>query len=256
MTQPIDPKMFYSQLNRYAKPYVPLATVPFLGSGMGSGIRYGRSFVTRTGVGYYRKRARKSFKASVMATLPAKHQTNILSISPLHNTLYSANITASVTQGTGNTNRIGDAIRLCALKLKGFVQTPTTATGMYTYRVIVGWSGEEYSNTGLAAQLTGGETFLPNTVTAWTPNGVINPKAFTVLYDKTFDVPTLVTTTADLASFNCTLSINQDFDYQSTASIYGKHKNLYVCVVGSVVGGTDNSTAAGVMYCAYDLIFK
>jgi len=52
------------------------------------------------------------------------------------------------------------------------------------------------------------------------------------------------------------LSINQDFDYQSTASIYGKHKNLYVCVVGSVVGGTDNVTAAGVMYCAYDLIFK
>lgn len=253
MTQPVDPNMFYS---RYVKPYVPLATVPFVGSGMGSGIRYGRSYVSRTGVGAYRKRARKSFKSSVMATLPAKHQTGILSISPLHNTLYSANITAAVTQGTGNTNRLGDAVRLCALKLKGFVQTPTTATGMYTYRVIVGWSGEEYSNTGFAAQLTGGETFLPNTVTAWTPNGVTNPKAITVLYDKTFDVPTLVTTTADLASFNCTLPINQDFDYQSTASIYGKYKNLYVCVVGSVVGGTDNVTAAGVVYVAYDLIFK
>jgi len=192
-----------------------------------------------------------------MATLPAKHQTSVQSVgAATHVTIYSSNLTAGIVQGTSNTGRLGDSVRLIALKLKGFFQSPSAATGMYSYRVIVGWSGEEYSGNTLGVNLTDTELFLPNTTTAWNVNGIINPKAFTCLYDETFDVPSLISNVADLVSYNQTIQLNQDFDYQASGSALGKTKNLYMVVICNVVGGVAGTTAAGVTYTATDLIFK
>jgi len=254
--QPVSANMFYRPYR-----YVPAAVgygVSKLGYGINSGIRYGWSR-SRTRTQYKRNNnARKTIKSILYNSLPAKHYTASLGVSPpTHSTIYTANLTAGITQGTGNTNRDGDSVRLMALKLKGFVQTPSNATGMYTYRILVLYSGEEYTSVSWSSTgLTDTELFLPGTGTTWVPNGIINPKAVTCLYDKTIDVPTLVTTTADLESFNDTIQLNTDFDYQSTGSALGKTRNLYCLIIGSVVGGVAGSTNTGAVFVSTDLIFK
>jgi len=203
------------------------------------------------------KRRRYSFKSKVKATEPAKHSTVAPTQNPmLADTLYTFSPTQAITQGTGNTNRIGDSIEIMALKVKGFFNT-ATPTGAYTFRVIVGWSGEEYA---AASTFTSGlgatEIFLPNTVTGWVANGIINPKAFTVLYDQTWDINSMIAAASENQSYAFTVPINQTFNYQATAATMGKLKNLYVVIVGNVFGGTGGITQIGATFMATDLIFK
>lgn len=189
---------------------------------------------------------------------PAKHYTGETSPTLVHNTVTSMCPTQGITQGDGNTNRDGDAIELEALKLKGSLVTATTA-GAYQYRVMVGWSGEEFTTaniaTGLVSAIGATELFLPSTQ-GWVNNALVNPKAFTILYDQTFDLNSQIAATQDIYNFNVTVPIHQGFSYQSSGSVQGKNRNLYVVVIGSVAGGTTGTTAAGQILLAYDLVFK
>lgn len=213
-----------------------------------------------TGVSLVRRRKiyrkKRTFRNQMLKNVPANHYTGEASTNLFHNTLYTFVPTTGIVQGTTNQTRVGDSIELAALKLKGFFQS-TTSPNCFTYRIIVGFTGEEYNfPTTFGIGLTTTELYQPNTFTSWFPNGVINPKAFTVLYDQVIDSNSQISGSPDINSYECTIPINQHFPYQSQGSIYGKTKNLVVIVMGAVQGGTAGTTAAGAAYCGYDLIFK
>lgn len=199
---------------------------------------------------------RRSFKNQLYDNLAAKHVTGEQGVTMTHNTLYTLVPTAIPTQGDGNTNRDGDSIVLCALKLNGFYNTDTAA-GPYSFRIIVGFTGEEYSNTSFGSGIGTTELFLPNTAGVNTANGLINPKAFTVLHDEKFTVNSEIAATRSRIDYNVYVPLNnQKFYYQSTASALGKTKNLVVVIVGDVVLGSSGTTAVGGTTISWDFIFK
>lgn len=214
---------------------------------------------TNTLVKRRRTRPSMGLKALIKRTEAAKHFSFDNNAALLHNTMYTCIPTQGITQGTGNINRIGDEIYLCALKVLGQYLTSTTA-GAYSLRILVGWTGEEYNTAGISSSLVSGlgttEVFLPGTVSAWTPNGLINPKAFTVLYDQTVDINSQITATSDLSSFEFTVPINQTFCYQSSGSVQGKTRNLAVVVCAGVAYGVTGTTSAGNCIWSCDLIYK
>lgn len=200
-----------------------------------------------------------TFQEKVRKMEPAKHNTvndSTNSLAVLHQNIQTYNLTAQIVQGDGNPNRDGDAIYLEALKLNGFYQS-SPATGAYQLRLLVGFSGEEYNPASLLpGSLTAGELFLPNTGALWAASSIINPKAFTVLYDTTIVINSLTANAVDLEAFQQTIPIKQKFSYQSSTSIYGKIKNLYVVAIGCIAGGVAATTPAGFVGINTDLIFK
>jgi len=204
-----------------------------------------------------KKSGKKSFHSLMVQNTPAKHYTNAILQTLTHSTMYFFAPPQQVVLGDAYNQRDGDYIDLIALKLKGIFQTPT-ASNAYSYRLIVGYSGEEYtgSATGLTVGLTDAEVFLPNTSGNWTLNGIVNAKAFTSIYDQTFDINSMEASTVELQSFSVTVPLNKKFPYQANASIFGKDKNLYVFITSGVAGGSSGVTASGTLVCGYDLIFK
>lgn len=248
--------------------YTPYNTMKGLATAFlaGTSVRTGRQSQIRGGnsqtLTTTRKRKRQpqrlSLKKAIINTFPAKHYTAEASVANTHNVILSMCPTQGITQGDGNTNRDGDRIFLEALKIKGQMQSATTA-GCYSHRIIVGWSGEEYTTANIAnsfvAGLTAAEIFLPSTTTNWMPGALINPKAFTVLLDETYDINSQVTATQDGVSFAHTIPLKTDFSYQATASVQGKTRNLFVIVTGAVANGA-GGTSIGNHICSVDLIFK
>lgn len=199
---------------------------------------------------------RKSFAAKLLSVEPAKHYSNTSLTNLLHNNISTVIPTAGITQGDTNATRTGDFVHLAAIKIKCSFQTPVAANG-YTYRVLVGYTGEEYNLPAtLGTGLTATELFIPNTSGTWTPNGLINPKAFTCLYDETMDVNSQVAAVSDVASESFTVQLDKRFPYQADASIYGKNQNLAIVVIGAVIGGVTGVASCGVVVLTYDLIFK
>jgi len=202
------------------------------------------------------RKSRTSFVNRVADTKAAKHETNRQGVSMTNNTLYTLCPTARVLQGDTNIARDGDAIILCALKLMGFYNTAATA-GPYAFRIIVGYSGEEYANTVFASGLGATEIFLPDTATAVSSNGIINPKTFTVLYDEKHTVNSNITAVIDRVDYAITVPLNNfKFPYQSAGSALGKFKNLYVVIVADVVNGVSGTTDVGGTSISWDLIYK
>jgi len=197
-----------------------------------------------------------SFHALAVKELPAKHYANTALGALTHNTINTIIPTTGITQGLTNTNRIGDHVQLCALKIKGSFNTAVAANG-YSYRIIIGYTGEEYNlPTVFGSGLSSTELFIANTDANWETNGIINPKAFTVLSDTTYDINSQISAVADCLSYGFTVPLNTKLDYQSNGSLYGKTRNLAIVVIGSVIGGTSGTTSAGLTILAYDLIFK
>lgn len=203
--------------------------------------------------------SRNSFAQKVRRVAAAYHNTQSdagLNQVLVHNTIYTNTPTANIIQGTSNANRQGDSIWLEAIKIMANIQTPVTV-GAFSYRLIVGYSGEEYSNPNTwgsgAAGLTSAEIFLPNTNVNWNPNGIINPKTFTVLHDEIIDINSVTDTSADVHSIARVIQLKTQFKYQNSASTLGKDRNLYIVFIGSVAGGLGG---AGTLVMATDLIFK
>lgn len=266
--------IYPSNLNTYnnlrlAAGLSAMGTANYYGSKMGLSQRQTYRNPTRTMVyntikKEKRKRIRNSFKDKVLKTLPAKHYTAEAAFNTVHNIGYGAVPTQGIVQGDTNTNRDGDRINIQALKFR-VTSHSDTAAAAYTYRVIIGWSGEEYTAAGLAnsfiasnvvgaPQLT--DVFLPNTFTLATTNGIVNPKAFTVIYDKMYDVNSQVSAAKDAFSFGDTVQIDTDFSYQSSGSIHGKTRNLIFFVMATVNNGVNGTTVTGDTAVAWDVIFK
>lgn len=200
----------------------------------------------------------KTFAQKVRNVHGYKHNTlssSAVSNVMTHQTIYTTNLTSKIVQGDSNADRDGDSVHLTAFKLKGVIHSPTTA-GAYVYRVLVGWSGEEYALTASSAGLTSAELFLPNQGGAFFATANVNPKAFTVIHDEIIDINSNITATSDLKSIAFNVPIKQKYAYQSTGSTFGKFKNLYIVVISGVVGGTSGTTASGSYFFDTDLIFQ
>lgn len=232
------------------------ATPPYSQQRISQRYRHAQGTRTYTQTKKRRLMFKNSFRKQMLKNTAAKHDTNALTTVMTHNTLYTFNATENIIQGDSNTDRDGDAINLEALKLRGTYNTPT-AGGAYTVRIIVGFSGEEIATgsawnslTGLAAQ----QIFLP----AGTSNltSLINPKAFTMLYDEVVDLNSQIEGVRDVTSIIKTVIIGQKFDYQSAAGTFGKLKNLYVVIVANEVNGTAGVTSTGNFNLSTDCIFK
>lgn len=199
---------------------------------------------------------RKSFKNKVFDTMSAKHATGEQGISMTHNTLYTLVPSALPTQGDTNSSRDGDSIVLCALKLNGFYNT-AAASEAYSFRVIIGFTGEEYSNTTFSSGLGVSEIFLPNTGSTRTTNGIVNAKAFTVLHDEKFTCNSEIASIRSRVDYNIYVPLNnQMFYYQASGSALGKNKNLVVVIVADQVTGSTGVTDVGGTSVAWDFIYK
>ncbi len=174
-----------------------------------------------------------------------------------HDTIYSWSPTQGIVQGTANDERIGDSLYLTGLRIKGFNVTDTPAAG-YSMRIMVGWTGEEYAaaNTFNSSSLSANELFLPGTGGTWNQTGIVNPKAFTLLHDQVVTMNSLITGISDLNSFDQFIPINAKMVYQSDASSQGKLRNLYVVVIGNVVGGLGGDTDTGDFFMSAVLSYK
>lgn len=193
-----------------------------------------------------------------MSAQPAKHcPFSDITVTGTHNTLYTFGPSQTIVRGTANDQRIGDSVHLLALKMSGFVISQFNLAKAVEFRIMTLWSGEEYScGTSLTSGLSNGEIFVTTTTPGWAPNGIINPKAVTILDDRTITLNNSIAGTADLESFSYTVPLNCDFDYQSSGSVYGKNRNLYVVVMGAIVDGVSGTTTWGLVNLSADLVFK
>lgn len=214
-----------------------------------------RSYVSKSKKAGTRS-AIKNTMLSMATTYRQQISDNTCGATLLHNSIFSYNLSAQLGQGTGNTNRQGDQVYLEAVKFRGYVRSAATAGG-YTYRVLVGWSGEEYIPAGLTtAGLSFAEIFLPQTGTYNGAAAIVNPKAFTVLFDSNVDINSQIAAVTDINSIVFNVPLKQKFAFQATASNYGKTKNLYIVVIGSLPGATAGVTGAGDAAINCDIIFK
>lgn len=250
--------------NRYfrpgAKAFAAYATGGFMGGGTKT--RQARSYsrtYTKT-----KRRARQStsfsMKKYIRSVQPAKHCpfSDINITGGVHNAVYSFGPTQTIVRGTANDQRIGDAAHLLSLKINGFAISNPLINKATELRIMTLWSGEEYScatfftNSGLTAA----EIMLTSSTPGWAPNGLVNPKAVTVLDDRVIQLNNSISAVADLESFNYTVPLNCDFDWQAAGSVFGKTRNLYVVVMGAVVDGITGTTVWGLMNISADLVFK
>lgn len=210
---------------------------------------------TRTMTKRKRQRAgySKTFKARVRDIPPAKHHAGISETVLTDNQIFTMGVTQGVGPGTGNNQRIGDSIFLEALKINGHIQSAETSNG-YKYRIIVGYSGEEYGATVLTSGLLStSEVFLPSG--GENVNKIVNPKSFTSVYDEIIDINSQIEGDGTVQSFRATIPLKKNFPYQQATSVYGKNTNLYVVVIGYGIGVADG-TPVGAIYLTYDLVFK
>jgi len=244
-----------------------MAYAPYAGSLMsrivprgGTKPKFARSYNTTT----VRKTTKRKSASSLIKQVlnndkPAKHRTQYTGISCLHNLIYSISPTQLIVQGDTNQDRDGDVAQLAALKVNGTIFADSVANG-YCYRILVGYSGEEYNLSAGVLSVSGlveSEIFLPATGSGHRTAAIVNPKAFTCLYDEVIDINSLLSGVVDVHSYSLTVPLgDHKFNYQSTASQYGKTKNLYVIFLGSCAGGTIGVTAIGSTQMSFDLIFK
>lgn len=253
--------MFYNPYNKQAyASFAPaaIASGAYAAStfrGARTGTKRARTQQTLVNSRTTKKAKNTSFRAKLLKQEPAKHYEGSITQALTHQTIFSMVPTAGIVQGDTIAQRDGDFVDLMALKIKGIFQTATPSNG-YSYRIIVGYSGEEYNlPTTLGAGLTATEIFFPNTTGNWAVNGIINPKAFTSVYDQTVDLNSIVAATAELQSFSFTVPLNKKFPYQASGSVFGKDKNLFIVVISSVIGG-GALAPTGLIVMSYDLIFK
>jgi len=201
-----------------------------------------------------------SLKKAIDNTKPAKHcpATDITTGTGTctHNTIYTWGPSELISKGTGDDQRIGDHVQLEALKLHYKVESNAAYDSAVQFRIITCFSGEEFNVPAtLGSGLAASELFVTG-ASAWQVLGVCNPKAVTVLDDRTINLNNSITAVSDLESCFYTVRLGTKLDYQTAGSIYGKLRNLYVVVIASIDGGTTGTTVAGNILINADLIFK
>lgn len=201
-----------------------------------------------------------SLNRRIMETKPAKHCpfSDVNVASAKHNNIYTWGPSQLIGRGVNDDQRIGDEVYLEAIKLNYFVSTLPASDKAVEVRVLVLYSGEEYNCpvTFISTGLSGSELFVTNPAGGWMPNSLTNPKAVTVLDDRRIILNNSITGVADLESLAYTVQLKTKFPYQAGGSQYGKLRNLYVVVIGSILDGVTGTTQWGQVQVSADLIFR
>lgn len=230
------------------------------GSTANVGSKVGNStMVMRRGASRKKRTFATAVKQVVNRGIETKLNSNTVTGTTTHATIYGWNFTAQVTQGTADGNRLGDSIETKKLRFNFFQATPATS-GAYSYRLLIFWSGEE-SNPALPTLTATGalvfaDAFLPGATTNTGVIGVTNPKAISIVYDQLFDVNSLVATTPDIFSGVIDVDVSRKLDYQASGSVFAKKQNLYGMLIPYVQGGTANTTQTGTFTANWCLHYK
>ena len=219
------------------------------------GSSYGRTLVRSKG---RKTKSVSGFVKNVIYRMAEKKQysQSVAIGSLLHGNIYTKSITTNVVQGTSEATRVGDAVQLSDLRLKGVFATAATA-GAYQFRVMVVASGEEYNVDGTTSGLVLSELFNQGITAGTQVNAIVNPKACTVLHDEVVNINSTISGVSDGALIDLNIPLNnQVFKYQSSGSVYGKFKNIYVVLIGWVLSGTSGTTPTGSITFNYVLNYR
>jgi len=202
-----------------------------------------------------KRRSQPSFSKSIEIAKPAKHFCYNFAQTLSKGVVYTWSPTQALVRGVNDNQRIGDSATLVALKFNGWYNTNSTAS-VYQFRLIIGYSGEEVGAATLTnAGLGGTDLFQSNTAVTGT-NGIINPKAFTKLYDSKILLNSVLASQSDAANVTGSVSLNNNkFVYQSDGSTYGKTRNLVVILIADDILATAAANAGGATM-SFDFIFK
>jgi len=166
--------------------------------------------------------------------------TNLFPVADV-NKAWAINLTAKITQGTADGNRVGDSILLKSLHIFWTCLTNTNAT-FYRYRLIIGWSGEEYNTTNFSISNLTVPEILVSSGPAEACSGIVNTKAFTAIYDAFVDINSQIDTIAEGKTIRINLNLKGlKFNYQSAGSVYGKTKNLYAVIIPNYQGAAPST---------------
>lgn len=207
----------------------------------------------------FRKKVYRRKKPSLQRQLMRIHETKYQLWEDLSEPLTSGtpivvSPTQMVAQGNTNTTRVGDSIYLQALRVTGFLTSGTIANAAQKYRILVFWSKVTTTAVAWASPGFGTDMFLNGTY-GIVVNGIINPKAVTILADMVVDINCFVSGAAEVKSFAFNVPLNTKFDYQTPGGSLGKTKNLYLAVIPySAVSGAVG--AAGYIATSLALKFK
>jgi len=199
-----------------------------------------------------RKSTKKGKKLATVATVrrmlgtqtELKHKSGAFALTNLvAGSIYTANITAQVAQGTLDGNRVGDEIYMKQLHCNIVFNTDPVASA-YIYRVLVVYGGEEYNPSSVAFSTAGyafTEAFLPGSYSGTAAFSLTNPKGVTVLRDELITMNSLISSTSDSVCTRIVVNLNKKMKYQSSGSVFGRANNVYVIVAAYVNGAAADS---------------
>lgn len=208
---------------------------------------YRQAGLTRAVVGYAGKRRKVAAGQRKLATVAAVNriingtlEKKQLSIAPPVGFSFAQaadvnfNLTSKIVQGSGDGQRVGDAIHLNSLDVAvSFYTDPKAA--YYRFRLIFYWSGEEYlaaTTTWSVAGMTAAQLFVAP-ISAQGTVAMLNTKAVTVLHDSLYDVNSYINQYEDGVTTKFTIPLNQKYVYESAGGTFGKTKNLYCYITGN-----------------------
>lgn len=189
--------------------------------------------------------------------LELKNWSAFFNESMLHNVQYVTSPSQAITQGNSNVTRVGDEVYLQSLEINGIFLSSSAANAAQKYRMMVVFhSNEDSCGTSVISNaITGTNLFHANTNNIIV-NGIINPKAVTVLADFIVDLNCNVSGAREVKSFAFKVPINETFKYGRPGDVFGKNKNLYIIYSSFISGGTTGATSTGNIEFSSVLKFK
>ncbi|AMB43011.1 hypothetical protein [Circovirus-like genome DHCV-6] len=205
------------------------------------------------------KQARAVVKASRMLMLKSvETKAFVVNNSQVlgNNQIFSLSLTQQIAVGNTSVTRVGDSILLGSLTLSGELTAYATIQSV-KYRVIVGYTRNTVANGSSMIQgiLGYGDIFYSVGTPGYLAHGVVNPQAFTALYDEMIDLNS-DSAQVHLRSFYTRINLKMSkFDYATQGGSLGKVKNLSFVIVPLAFPFTQ-SAAIGELQSIQVLKFK
>jgi len=172
----------------------------------------------------------------------------------LHNTIYTCNLTAPISQGPSDQNRIGDFINIesAALHLRFETANATVVTATVNVRVMLVASTFQSATANFTSGL--GSTNLFLAASGGQINQFIDPKLCKTLCDEIYTLRPCVTTgSSTFTHTECV--VKAPFEYQ-TNKVYGTAANLYWVVIPDCTGGSTGVTLCGALTWDQAITFR
>lgn len=209
----------------------------------------------------YRKKVvkKESFgqkvKKVLAKTSEAKHHVYSEFKNMNSNVLYDINLLSPIGQGVAVNQRIGDLIDAESIKLNLTYFNATGYDDSHLLRMFIFRNDDYHNDNALTTSYNSSYNNLltGSTNNSWV-NGIVDPKASWVVFDKTFKIKPSYTGSADIFNFSKTISFKRKLQYKSASSEMTKG-NWYMGFAVETPNGTSVLTV-GHLELTFDLIFK